>query len=269
MYGNHLDHGCPDAEQQGVAVGARDEAGAPEHPHADPGAEADHRRQDQLTPHVAGERLLDPVRQRQAVPGRKAAVDEPLEPLHVEQHVDRDHDDEDDVEERHDDRRRGSLGERDGVLRVGRDLARAEVVDPVRRLLLDLDALEAVRVEPVLEPVDVLLGPRLPAGVRDGHVLVDAVGRGAGLVDDDAPEGERDEGDGGGEEEEDEEDGDPTRQPHPLEVAHERVQQERDHSRDEEEEDDMAEEPRQHPHDEEQHGQADELNPARHPDRRP
>ena len=100
------------------------------------------------------------------VPGWEAAVDEPLEPLHVEQHVDRDDDDQDEVEERHDDRERRSLGERDRVLRVLRDLAGAEVVGPVGRLLLDPDALQAVGVEPVLEPVDVLLGAGLAAVVR-------------------------------------------------------------------------------------------------------
>ena len=164
--GDHLDHGRPDAEQERVLVGPRHEPGAAEDPHADPGAEADHGREDQLPAHVARERLLDPQRQRQAGSRWKAAVDEPLEPLHVEQHVDRDDDDQDEVEERHDDRERGALGERERVLRVLRDLARAEVVGPVGRLLLDLDALEAVRVEPVLEPVDVLLGAGLASRVR-------------------------------------------------------------------------------------------------------
>ena len=49
------------------------------------------------------------------------------------------------------------------VLGVVRDLPRAEVVGPVGRLLLDLDALEAMGVEPVLEAVDVLLGAGLPS----------------------------------------------------------------------------------------------------------
>ena len=139
------------------------EPGPTEDPHADPGAEADHGREDQLPAHVARERLLDAQGEREAVPGWEAAVDEPLEALHVEQHVDRDDDDQDDVEQRHDDRERRSLGERDRILRVLRDLAGAEVVGPVGRLLLDPDALQAVGVEPVLEPVDVLLGPGLAA----------------------------------------------------------------------------------------------------------
>ena len=105
------------------------------------------------------------MRQRQPVSRREAAVDEAFEPLHVEQHVDGDDDDQDDVEERHHDRERRSLRERERVLRVLGDLPRAEVVGPVGGLLLDLDPLAVMRVEPVLEPVDVLLGSRLAARV--------------------------------------------------------------------------------------------------------
>ena len=193
--GNHLDHRSPDAEEERIALGAGHEPGRTEKPHADSGAEADHRGEDQLPADVAGQRLLDPQRQGQAVPGRKTPVDRSFEPFHVEQHVDRDHDDEHEVEERHDDRECSALRERDGVLRVLGDLTCPEVVDPVGRLLLDLDPLEPVAVEPGLEAIDVLLGSGVPRGVRDRHVVVDPLGRRARLVDDDTAERQHDERD--------------------------------------------------------------------------
>ena len=61
-----------------------------------------------------------------------------------------------------------------------------------------------MRVEPVLEPVDVLLRTGLPAVVGHRDVVVDPVGRRARVVDDDAAEREHDDRDRGGEEKEDE-----------------------------------------------------------------
>jgi len=49
------------------------------------------------------------------------------------------------------------LRELDPLLRVARDLAGAEPVDPLGDLLPNLDPLEPVVVEPALETVDVLL----------------------------------------------------------------------------------------------------------------
>ncbi len=63
-------------------------------------------------------------------------------------------------------RERRSLGERDRVLRVAGDLAGAEPVQPLVDLLADLDLLEAVVVEPRLEPVDVELRGGLTARRR-------------------------------------------------------------------------------------------------------
>ena len=60
-----------------------------------------------------------------------------------------------------------------------------------------------------------------------------------------------------------------TWQPQPLEVTNERIEQERDHGCDEEEEDDVPENPGQHPDDQQPDGKADELDPAGHPDGRP
>ena len=81
-----------------------------------------------------------------------------------------------------------------------------------------------------------VLPPRL-----DRDVVVDPIGRRARLVDDDAPQRQRDEGDCRGEEEEDERHREPARQPHALQVAHERVEQERDHRRGEKQEEDVPE----------------------------
>ena len=66
-----------------------------------------------------------------------------------------------DREQQEDERERRALRERDRVLRVAGDLARAERVEPVVHLLADLDLLETVVVEPRLEAVDVQLGGRL------------------------------------------------------------------------------------------------------------
>ena len=74
---------------------------------------------------------------------REARVDRALEPLHVEEHVDRDDDDQDHREQEQHDRERRALRERDRVLRIAGDLAGAEPVDPVVHLLADLDPARA------------------------------------------------------------------------------------------------------------------------------
>ena len=73
--------------------------------------------------------------------------------------------------------------------------------------------------------------PVWPADALDGDVVVDPVRGRARLVDDDAAEREHDERHRRGEEEEDERDREAARQPDALQVAHERVEQERDHRR--------------------------------------
>ena len=72
-------------------------------------------------------------------------------------------------------RERRALGERDRVLRVAGDLARAQPVQPVVDLLAHLDLLEPVVVEPRLQAVDVQLGRGLALPVLLGDVLVDAI----------------------------------------------------------------------------------------------
>jgi hypothetical protein len=51
-------------------------------------------------------------------------------------------------------------------------------------------------------------------------------------------------------------------------VAHERIERERDHRGGQEEEEDVPERSREDEHDEQEHGQHDELDPTRDPDRR-
>jgi hypothetical protein len=118
--------------------------------------------------------------------GWEAAVDPPFQPLHVEQHVDRDHDDQDEREEEEDDLERRPARERKRIARIPRELSRRERVDPVVGLLSDLHRLEPVIVQPRLQPVDVVLGRReAGASVLLRNVCIDPVGRGPALVDHD------------------------------------------------------------------------------------
>ena len=89
---------------------------------------------------------------------REAPVDGSRQPLHVEEHVDRDDEDQHEVEERLADRDRRALDEVDDPVRVPPDVALADALHEPVAALLDLDALQVVGVEPVLEPVDVAVG---------------------------------------------------------------------------------------------------------------
>ena len=198
----------------------------------------------------------------------EAPVDRLLEPRHVEQHVDRDHDHEDDREQEDDRAHRGPLGELHRVVDVPGDLSRARIVQEVVELLLDLDPLEPMAVEPVLETVDVLLGSgEAPQARLGGEVLVHLVGGGSPLIDEDAAEQDEDADRSGEEQGVDDEDAEPTRQLQSGQIAHERVQRERDHRGGEEQEQHVPERLREHEDDEQEHGEADELDPARDADR--
>ena len=245
------------------------EARRAEDPHPHPGARADHEREDRLALHVAPERALDPLCQRQAAVRREAPVDRRLEPRHVEEHVDRDHDHEDDREEEDDHRERRSPREGDRVLGVAGDVARPDRLGEVVELLLDPDPLEAVVVEPLLEPVDVDLDPGLArrrALLR--QVRVDPVGRGACLRDDDGAERDEQCDEERGEDDRHDGDGDATWEPQARQVADEGVEGERDHRGGEEQEQDVPERPREEEREQEDDRKADELDPPRDPDRR-
>ena len=60
----------------------------------------------------------------------------------------------------------------------------------------------------------------------------------------------------------------PARQLEPLEIAHERIERERDHGGGQEEEEDVPERPREEEGEEQQDRQPDELDPPWDPDRR-
>ena len=136
--------------------------GGAEDPHPDSRARADHEREDQLTLHIAPQRPLDPLRQGQAAVRREIAVDRPLQPRHVEQHVDRDDDDEDHREEEEDGLEGGALREREDVLRITGDVPGRQRVDPVVVCFSILIDSRPWSLSQRLKPVDVDLGPRLP-----------------------------------------------------------------------------------------------------------
>src|SRR5215211_2465437 len=86
---------------------------------------------------------------------REAFVDRAREAREVEEHVDRHDDDHDQAEEQLPDRDRSAFEEVDDLVRVLADVLRADVAYQVMPALLDVDGAEAVRVEPLLQPVDV------------------------------------------------------------------------------------------------------------------
>ena len=153
---------------------------------------------------------------------REARVDRALEALHVEEHVDRDDDDEDGREEQEDERERRSLREPDRVLRVARDLAGTQPVEPLVDLLRAPNVLETVVVEPDLQAVEIDLCRRLPGVELVGDVLVDAVGGVPRLVEGDDADRDEERDHDGHEDRVDDEDGRPARHLQARQVADER-----------------------------------------------
>ena len=127
--------------------------------------------------------------------------------------------------------------------------------------------LQAVVVEPALQPVDVGLRAGLTGGWAVlGEIDVDPVRGGARLGEDDGAERDEERHERRGEDE-------TTATASPRgrrsrEVADERVERERDHGRGQEQEEDVSQRPREEEREEEEHGQDDELDPAWDPDRR-
>ncbi len=221
-------------------------------------------REKKLPLDVAGERLLELSQKgRCALFRRESPIDRRPHPVHVEQHVDRDHHHQNDAEEDLDCAQRCSFDQRDGLRRGSLDVDAADELEPV---LADLDSLEMVRVEPDLQAVDVVFRPRLFMRARDGEVVVDAVGVGAHLIRADGRKRDDAEGRGGGEGEVDDCDGDSTRNPDSAQRAHYWVQEQGDQPGHDEEEDGASDRARKRPGEQEQERQADELNPARNRD---
>ena len=95
-------------------------------------------REQELALHVGDERRARSAHMSGGEPGRggKRLSIDAREPLHVEQHVDRDHDDQHRREEERHERDRRALRPADRLGRVARDVLRAGVVEEVERLLL-------------------------------------------------------------------------------------------------------------------------------------
>src|SRR5581483_8423534 len=144
------------------------------------------------------------------------------------------------------------------------DVAVADALhDPVPARL-HLDRAEVVRVEPVLQPVDVAVGRGLVGpSVRRGEIVVEAVRRRARLPDDDGGEGDQDDDERAGEGDVHQGDRDPAAQPEHPQRSHDRVEEQRDQRGDEEDEQRVTGRARQDPAEHEQQRQADKLNPAR------
>ncbi len=194
---------------------------------------------------------------------REPPVDCARQPLHVEEQVDRDDEDQDAVEERPADRDRRPLDEVDDPVGVAADVALADPLDEPVAALLDLDARQVVRVEPVLQAVDVAVGRGdVVAAVVDREVAVDPLGSGLRLGDDDRPEREYGDHERRGERDVDERDREAAADPERAEGEDERIEQERDQRRDQEEEEGVSGGLGEDPDEEDAHRQPDELDPA-------
>ena len=153
-------------------------------------------------------------------------VEGPLETAHVEEHVDRDDDEQHDAEDELEDRDRGSAGEVDRLRRVLLDVLAFDVRGEVLALFADVHPLEVMRVEPELEAVDVLLEPRLGAlSVLARKVGVDSICRRLRLVADDHADGDGDDDQRSGKAEVDDRNGEAPRNPEMFQGAHQRVEQ--------------------------------------------
>ncbi len=167
--------------------------------------------------------MLHPRDQRTPAGRRKSPVDGAGQPLHVEEHVDRDHEDQHAVEERLADRDRGAFDEVDDPVGVLADVALADLLDERMALLLDLDVREVMVVEPELEPVDVAVGRGDVTRAVPGtvEVAVHTLRGRLRLADNDGAEGDQSEGDQRGEGGVHRRDGDPAADPESSEREHE------------------------------------------------
>ncbi len=166
---DELGEGRPRAERRRVLPAVRHQAHHPEDPQPEPDAQADDQREQELALDVTRHRLLHPHDQPAATVRWEAPVDGLREPLHVEQHVDRDDDEEDGVEEEGDDREAGPFRPVQGLARVLLDVLRPDLVEELPAVLLDVDAAEVMVVQPALESREILLGAGL-GGCPDSAV---------------------------------------------------------------------------------------------------
>ena len=181
----------PRSERGGVLPAVGHEPYHPEDPQPKADAHADDQREEELALDVARDRLLHAHDQPASPVRRESPVDGLRQPLHVEQHVDRDDHDQQGVEEEGDDGDPGALGPAECSRRVLLDVLRPDLVEELLTLVLDVDAAQVVVVEPALEARKILLGARLRwvSGI-DRKVVVDPVGGVARLLHDHRGESE-------------------------------------------------------------------------------
>src|SRR5690242_68749 len=265
---DELGEGRPRAERGGVLPAVRHGAHHPEDPEPEPDAHADDDREQELALDVARDRLLHPHDQPAAAARRESSIDGIGQPLHVEQHVDRDDDQQEGVEEEGDDGEAGAFRPTEGLGRVLPDVLRPDLVEELLALVLDVDAAEVVVVEPALEPREILLGTCLRGVSGIGRkVVVHPVGGAAGLLHDHRGKSEDRECDDCCEGEIDERYRRSAWDPRPTEPPDEWIEQQRDEQRHEEEEEHVTNRAGHRPYEQQQQRQEHELRPARDLDR--
>ena len=144
---NDLGDGDDDTEEQRVLLCVRQQTERRQHPETEPGARADDQREQRLPSNVRRERVLHAAQQCVFARSRRIApVDRAAETLHVEQHVDRDDDQQHQGKQRLADRDRRALDERDDLVRVLADVALLDLADELVAALLDVHRLKVMRV---------------------------------------------------------------------------------------------------------------------------
>src|SRR5438105_6373933 len=194
---------------------------------------------------------------------REPSVDSAREPRKVQQHVDRHDQDHDRTEEQLSDRDRCTLEEVHDLVRVLADVVLSDLAHELVATLLHVDRAQAVRVEPLLQPVDVavrvdLAGPSVYVRKVGIHPFRGRLR----LVDEHGPERP----DGGDQRNREHEvhqrDCEAAGESDSLDAPDDGAQQQRDQKRDEEEEDHVTDRARHHPQKQQQNRQPDQLDPA-------
>jgi hypothetical protein len=258
---HELHHGEEQREGEGVGPAVGEDPQHAEDVEPDPRAGAHRDAEQQLPAHVARDGALDAGRVvvlGGAVPGRHHPPHDGPDALAVEQPVDGQHEDEDEREAGGHDRREQVGPERHDVGGAA-DHPVAQGLQGGLALLGDLDV-DALAVEVALQVVEVRVGRVHDPGdvVAEGRELVGGR-RGQHRA---GPAEHREE------RQDHQRDGHGARHPAALHDRHERVEDQRDHARDDEQPEDLAGGARQDPQREHGQRQHDELDPARDDDGR-
>jgi hypothetical protein len=250
---DQLCEAVPGAEEQRVRLAVREDAERAEHPQHQPRARAHDQREQHLAADVAEDGALDPGRVVVAVDAVDHRPHAGADPLAVEQHVDADHDDQDQRQRGLDRRPQRVLGERHQLAGPLRQVL-AERAERGLALVGDLDV-DPVVVEPLLD-----IGER-GVGVVDQvrHVVAegrDLVGHRVGDQQDDRRQHRH-------HAEHHDQDGEAAGHVGAPQDAHERVQQQRDERADDEQQQDRAGGLEDDPQAEDGQRQQDQLYPPR------